>query len=297
MKKFVTILLTALLVFALIPSAVLGEDEATITLSSVENAKPGDEITITASIAGSYKVHVMNFTFEYDPDALEIISAEQGEFLKSLANGNIVLLDHQSLAAVGRIALGIACPIDPMQGEGELVRFKFRIKDGVTVNPQVTVYVSEFGYMPVGENNSTPVKYTSVNSIITLVNGQEPEGGYDKGQSGYEQGVLTPVPGFTPAPYVPGSDDPSYTDTAGASSEPGETGSIDPNGNKNPNDTSAPGSENNSPGSTDFTSASPAPNGASNNKTSTTWIYILIGVLVAAAAVTGIMIVVKKNKK
>ena len=66
MKKFLSIILTAMLVLALaVPfAAAADEEEAVITLNSIDNAKPGDEITVTASISGNYNVHCVNFTFE-----------------------------------------------------------------------------------------------------------------------------------------------------------------------------------------------------------------------------------------
>lgn len=292
MKRFSTILLTALLIFALIPSAVLGEDEALITLSSVDGAKPGDEITIDVTIAGSYQAHVINFTFEYDPEALEIIGATQGSLLDNASSsGILVILDDKTLAPVGRVALGIAGAVNPLEGEGQLLQMKFRIKEGVTVNQQVTLYVSEFGYMPIGETTSKPIKYTLVNSIITLTNGTVPEGGYNEGESGYEQGVLTAVPGFTPAPYDPSAspfDVPSINPQIGSPLP--TTSTTEPNGSEKPLATKGPGVE-----------GSPS-NGVQGNpdekdaKSNSALIYVLIGVLVAAAAAAVTVITIRKKK-
>lgn len=292
MKRFSTILLTALLIFALIPTAVLGEDEAMITLSSVDGAKPGDEITIDVTIAGSYQAHVVNFTFEYDPEALEIISAKQGSLLENAASsGILVILDEKTLAPVGRVVLGIVGAVNPLEGEGELLEMKFRIKDGVTVNQQVKLYVSEFSNMPISETTSTPIKYTLVNSIITLINGTVPEGGYDKGETGYEQGVLTAVPGFTPPPYDPSAspfDVPSIDPQIGSPLPTQSTPA--PNGSEKPEATKGPGSEGSSAA------------GIQNNddekpaKSSSVLIYVLIGVLAAAAAAAIAVITIRKKK-
>lgn len=292
MKRFSTILLTALLIFALIPTAVLGEDEAMITLSSVDGAKPGDEITIDVTIAGSYQAHVVNFTFEYDPEALEIISAKQGSLLENAASsGILVILDEKTLAPVGRVVLGIVGAVNPLEGEGELLEMKFRIKDGVTVNQQVKLYVSEFSNMPISETTSTPIKYTLVNSIITLINGTVPEGGYDKGETGYEQGVLTAVPGFTPPPYDPSAspfDVPSIDPQIGSPLPTQSTPA--PNGSEKTEATKGPGSEGSSAA------------GIQNNddekpaKSSSVLIYVLIGVLAAAAAAAIAVITIRKKK-
>lgn len=296
MKRFSTILLTALLIFALIPSAVLGEDEAVITLSSVDGAKPGDEITIDVTIAGSYEAHIVNFTFEYDPEALEIISAKQGSLLDNAsASGILVILDEKTLAPVGRVALGIAGAVNPLTGEGELLKLKFRIRDGITVNQQVKLYVSEFSNMPIGETTSTPIKYTSVNSIITLTNGSVPDGGYDEGETGYEQGVLTAVPGFTPPPYDPSAspfDIPSI-DPQLASSLPTPSTPA-PNSSEKPEATKGPGSENLSPAGIQ-SDTNPA-NDKKPENSGSVLVYVLIGVLAAAAATAIAVITIRKKK-
>lgn len=296
MKRFSTILLAALLIFALIPSAVLGEDEAVITLSSVDGAKPGDEITVDVTIEGRYQAHIVNFTFEYDPEALEIISAKQGSLLENAASsGILVILDEKTLAPVGRVALGIVGAVNPLEGEGELLEMKFRIKDGVTVNQQVKLYVSEFSNMPIGETNSTPIKYTLVNSIITLTNGTVPDGGYDKGETGYEQGVLTAVPGFTPPPYDPSAspfDIPSIDPLIGSSLSTPSTPA--PNGSEKPEATKGPGSENSSAAGIQSDT-----NPVSDEKpksSGSVLIYVLIGVLVAAAAAAIAVITIRKKK-
>lgn len=298
MKRLLTILLTALLVFSLAPTAIIGEDEATITLSSVNNANPGDEITVDVTIAGNYKVHIVNFTFEYDPGALELVDARQGELLQNVASqGIIVILDEKSLASVGRIALGIAGALNPLEGEGELLKLKFKIKEGVTVNQQVKLYVSEFSYMPIGETTSTPVKFNSVNSIITLSNGTVPDGGYDEGHSGIEQGSLTPVPGFTPPPYDPETlptIDPSF-----AANLP--SGSVNPSSDPSALPTSTPdaGSENKLPGVNETGSgvdAAPTQKPASDRNNSSALIWILLGILAVAAAGAVAAITIRKNK-
>lgn len=296
MKRFSTILLAALLILALIPSAVLGEDEAVITLSSVDGAKPGDEITIDVTIEGSYKAHLVNFTFEYDPEALEIISAKQGSLLDNAAsNGLLVILDEKALAPVGRVAFGIVGAVNPLEGEGELLEMKFRIKEGVTVNQQVTLYVSEFGYMPIGETTSTPIKYTLVNSIITLTNGTVPDGGYDEGESGYEQGVLTAVPGFTPPPYDPSASpfeipsiDPQIISSLPTTDTPAPNGSDKPEATKGPSVVN-PSGDGIQSGTNPVTDEEPDNFGS-------VLVYVLIGVLAAAAVAAIAVITIRKTK-
>lgn len=284
MKKILYVFMIAVLCFAFVlPFASFAEDEAEIIINGAENVSPGDEVTIIAEIKGQYSVHCVNFAFEYDVNALELASAEQGDFLKSIASvGNLVVLDSEAFVESGRVVLGIACPIDAMSGSGELVVMRFKVKDGVTVNPQVTLYVSEFASMPIGSTEATPVKFSYRNAIISLVNGSEPSGGYDEGNDGSYQGdPLTPVPGYTAIPQETDDDDPTGGETSTPEVE--ET----PLSTEKPSDNLSEFTPTAQPGADDTRTP------GSSNKT---MLYVLIGVAVACAA-GAVVLIVKTRKK
>ncbi len=284
MKKLLYAIMAAMLCFALVlPFASFAEDEAEIIINGAENVSVGDEVTVIAEIKGQYSVHCVNFAFEYDVNALELISAEQGEFLKSIASaGNLVVLDSEAFVESGRVVLGIACPIDAMTGSGELVVMRFKVKQGVTVNPQVTLYVSEFASMPIGTTEATPVKFSYKNAIITLVNGSEPSGGYNEGSDGGYQGdPLTPVPGYTAIPQETDSDDPAVGESSTPEVE--ET----PLSTEKPSDNVSEFTPTAQPGDDDTRTPD------NSNKTV---LYVLIGVVVACAA-GAVVLIVKTRKK
>lgn len=285
MKKILYAIMAAMLCFVFVlPFASFAEDEAEIIINGAENVSPGDEVTVIAEIKGQYSVHCVNFAFEYDVNALELVSAEQGDFLKSIASaGNLVVLDSEAFVESGRIVLGIACPIDAMTGSGELVVMRFKVKQGVTVNPQVTLYVSEFASMPIGATEATPVKFSYKNAIITLVNGSEPSGGYDKGNDGGYQGdPLTPVPGYTAIPQETDSDDPVIGETSTPEAEEETHLSTE-----KPSDNVSEFTPTAQPGEDDTRTP------GSSNKT---LLYVLIGVVVACAA-GAVVLIVKTRKK
>ena len=293
MKKFLSIILTAMLVLALaVPfAAAADEEEAVITLNSIDNAKPGDEIIVTASISGNYKVHCVNFTCDYDVNALELNEAKQGDFLNQIGmNGNLVILDSQAFIESGRIVLGIACPVDAMNGSGDLVVMRFRIKENVTVNTQVILYVSEFGYMPIGDTFATPVKFSSHNSIITLVGGTVPEGGYNEGENGSYQGEpITPVPGLTAIPQEPATLEPDATELPTVTQDASDT--AEPDGAK---ETLDPGSK----GDALITNApSDTPADDKPKGSNTVLICVLAGVVVLGAVAAVVLITKSKKNK
>lgn len=309
MKRLTSIIITILLLFALAPAAFAegaADSDAVITVSGADNIHPGDEFTLTASISGDYQVHIINMTFEYDVDALEIVEAEQCDFLKAAAaaTGSLVIFDYQTLAASGRISLGVIAPSSAFSGSGELISMTFRLKDGVAVNQQVTIYVAEFGYMPIGEMHASPVSYTTVNSIITIAGGHTPDDGYDLGGSGSGgEGGLTPIPGLTAQPYAseyPSSSAGVNSGAAGASPDANGNGASSSNATAAPDASRASGATSipDTANALNATSAPPAANvpdddnGGSNALT-----YALVAVAAAAIICAAILVTSKSRKK
>lgn len=258
MKRLLSALAALLLAAVLIlPAAVRAEAGAIFTMNDAENIAPGDTFDITLHISGDYEAHGMSLSVEFDPTALVLESCVRGDYLKRLADNDMfVVLDCQSLANAGKIKLGILCPVEPASGEGDVFTMRFRLKEGVTVNQQVIMIVSELSYLPIGEIVSTDVAFTTDNAIITVVNGTTPEGGYNDGTSGVggnpsdspnyptrdpedPDSQVTPaadvtlIPLDTSAPVtnapdpaesiVPGTVDPQNTDEAAGTGNPVDT--------------------------------------------------------------------------
>lgn len=234
-KLFSTVaalILAAMLVFPF--GALAASNGAVFTMNDVNNVAPGDGFDITLSVGGSYAVHGMNLSIEFDPTALVLENVVRGDYLNDIAAaGNMVILDGVAMANAGKVRLGILCPTTAVDGEGELFTMHFRLKDGVTVNQQVIMVVQELIYLPMGSTTSTNVAFTTDNSIITVAGGSVPSGGYNEGDHGVGDNVssaphfptrdpndpdadVTPAMDITPDPA-------SYPTAAPATAEPGNT--------------------------------------------------------------------------
>lgn len=282
MKKVISILIAVILTAAmLLPIGALAEAEAVFKLENVDNANPGDEIAILVRISGNYKAHIANILFEYDPSALEVVSAEQTEECTSKVQdaSGICYIDYQTLAGQGRIPVGIMMPTDPLQGDFDLLKLTFRIKEGVTVNQEVTLYIAEFAYMPVDSDTATDIHCTVENAVITIAGASDPEGGFTGTTDGYPQGQVTPIPGSSDVPVVtavPSTAEPENTDAAGdKTSEPEATRGV--GGDKEPIATA------------DGNSGTAGRNGTSP------FVYVLIGVAIVCAGAA--IVFVTRNKK
>lgn len=285
MKKLFSLLTVLIITIMLVPTASLAESEAVFTIDDADNVEPGSEFTIVAHISGNYEVHGVNLTFYYDPEALEIVNCELSDFLNSC--GGLCLLDYEELVTDGRIALGIIMPIDALSGDGDLISMTFRVKDGVTTNQEVTLYVAELSYLPVGTTTGTDVRYSVDNSVITIAGGTDPEDGFHETESGYPQGIITPDPNSSTT-GTPNTTEPS--------SAPETTPTSKPRATKIPNSELSSSKPSETQDGNSGTINNPG-----NNSTQETpgdnspIIYILIGVAVVAAIASVCLIV--KNKK
>lgn len=280
MRRVISILIAVILTAAmLLPMGALAEAEAVFKLDNVDNANPGDEIVVVVHLSGNYKAHVANILFEYDTSALEVVSVEQTEeCAEKIQNASgICYIDYETLAGQGRIPVGIVMPTDPLQGDFEFIKLKFRVKADVKVNQEVTLYIAEFAYMPIDSDTATNIHCTVENAVISITGASDPEDGFTGTTTGYPQGQVTPIPGSSDVPVVtsvPSTAEPDGTDAVGEkTSEPEATKGpgSEPSSTANAND-----------GKTDRNGASPL-------------VYVLVGVAIVCAGAA--IIFVTKGKK
>lgn len=181
MKKNLAVFAAALLILTLIfpvyAESEYGPGSAVISISGADNVGPGDEFTLTAAIAGDYQIHAANISFLYDVNALEIVSGTANSaFTSAVASaGGLAMIDFFTLAAEGRIKVGLVMTTDALTGDYELFDVTFRVKDGVTEGTRVTVEVVQFGYMPVGTTTAADVRNSVIDGDITIA-AQTPDG-------------------------------------------------------------------------------------------------------------------------
>lgn len=270
------------------------------SMNDVDNAKPGDTITVTLSISGDYQANGMNLSIEYDPSGLTLESVTKGPFLKKASeDGCIVILNGDDLADHGKIKLGLVSVVDPIKGSGDMFTMTFKVNSGVTVNQQVIMVIHEFVYLPLSSTTEVDIPFETNNSTITLVNGSDPLHGYNPGETGIGNNRSSSP---SHAPAVTPSGDPANTPE---STEPGNT--DDSGLTDEPELTVPPVEDTNAPTNTDAAETAEAANTAEGQAAATSeksgnkkngWILplaISCGCGGVAAAVAGILLAKKKN--
>lgn len=284
MKKLLSLVIAAVFVLAMcIPFVSLADNGASFVIDDVSGVNPGDEFTAVLKVSGDYELHTANFSVSYDPSALSIVSVEKGKFINDMVlNGSCVFYeDHE--AVPGNIKGGILMPINGLSGEGEILRMTFRINDGVTINQQLVIVISELGYMPVGQTVSTPVAYTTDNCIITISGANAPDGGYNPGETG--TGEYRPHTIVTVAP-----------DGGSETSAPNSGKVTTPDPDSDVRETNSPVGGDSDAAATKLPQATPAP-AQSGSIPPTVLIIILCALAIVVIAIIIFIVVSSKKKK
>ena len=149
MKKILTILLAAIMVFAMGVTAFATEDP-TIRVSTVSGTvKPGDEITVIVSIENNPGFFAITLPIEYDKEKLEKVSFE--------GTGDLTW-------TIETQALGENKAMENYTGNGEILILKFKVKeDALSGNAIVTI-----GKVKAATFDGNKVDFTVVPGGVTV---------------------------------------------------------------------------------------------------------------------------------
>ena len=82
MKKFLAMLVAAMMVLSLVAIPVFADGEVVFAVENAPaTATPGNEITVDLTVNGTFEAHVLNMQFNYNADAFEYVSHTRGDVL------------------------------------------------------------------------------------------------------------------------------------------------------------------------------------------------------------------------
>lgn len=178
---------------------------AVITAAEVTVA-PNGEVTVPVTIAGNYEAHTLIGSIGYDSENLTLVDVEAGSMFNAYT-GNLPLIDIDTNTD-GSVVFGVLMPDKALTGDGELLVLTFKAGENEGTYP-IDVEISEFGYLPVGQQVSTPVEVTAVDGCV-IVSANAPV-------------EPTPVPPVEPTPVPPVEPTPVPSEQP---TPPGPTGTI-----------------------------------------------------------------------
>ncbi|MCR5808717.1 MAG: hypothetical protein K6G56_04055, partial [Clostridiales bacterium] len=172
MKKFLALLVSALMVMGMIPFTAVAATtgEAHFTVDTVDNANPGDTVNVFVNLSGTYEAHIINLSVNYDPEQLECTGVKKGDLLKEedYPEPGMYMADYTTQP--GRVAVSVMYASEALtNAEGQFVKLIFNVKEDCTVAHNVLeLVVEEVSYMPLGTSNTEPVPYTAENGAINV---------------------------------------------------------------------------------------------------------------------------------
>lgn len=235
MKRFIAMLAVLLLVAAAVP-AFAAPGSAKLTLTGPSSAKVGDTVTVALDVSGEYQAHTFNIRVVYDNTSFRYLSKKTGEAYDAAVSGGGYGLIEPALSG-NAISVGFIMFTAPMSAEGRLVELSFEVLPTAAKEANFVVYVENFGYMPIGQTNDTPVSYTTQDCIVKLSGGS----GVSTTLHPQKSPEPTAVSDNTPAP-PDGSVPPAVTRAPSGADTTGDPGQIGIIGTPDPNaETDKPG--------------------------------------------------------
>lgn len=202
-------LLTAIVMLCAMFTIAQAEGGALFYAEAPASASVGDTLTVKVCLSGEYNANVLTMWLHYDSSAFKYLSHTDGEVLNAAnASGNFAL--SQAAEDKSFIAIGVMGIMDEgFSAQGVIIEAKFQVLSGASSSNEFRVEVGEFGLMPIGAPEATPIAFETRSVRVSVSGGgsspsvtNPPSPSIIPGQR-TEAADNTPAPGSTEA--VPGS--------------------------------------------------------------------------------------------
>ena len=195
MKKFLAMLVAAMMVLSLVAIPVFADGEVVFAVENAPaTATPGDEITVNLTVNGTFEAHVLNMQFNYNADAFEYVSHTLGDVLNQIIDlGGTQLVDATTIP--GSMRLGVMMPTAAFTQSGTICSVTLRVKEGAANGASdLALVITEFKNFPTG-GQATPIANVVNNATVTITGGSEPTPVPPTEEPTPTQNPNTPAPG------------------------------------------------------------------------------------------------------
>ena len=195
MKKFLAMLVAAMMVLSLVAIPVFADGEVVFAVENAPaTATPGDEITVNLTVNGTFEAHVLNMQFNYNADAFEYVSHTHGDVLNQIIDlGGTQLVDATTIP--GSMRLGVMMPTAAFTQSGTICSVTLRVKEGAANGASdLALVITEFKNFPTG-GQATPIANVVNNATVTITGGSEPTPVPPTEEPTPTQNPNTPAPG------------------------------------------------------------------------------------------------------
>ena len=174
MKKIFAVLLSIVLMMSAMNVAAYAaieksENPVSFAVGTVE-AEPGSEAHVELTIDGEYSASTLTVFVHWDSTKLTYASDKltKGEvWMEMLDKEGTVLTNVANPGKVGFICI---MPTEDFNGSGVLFGMDFLVNENIDENESIelTVEVTEFNSVPIGDEAGTPIGFTTANGSINV---------------------------------------------------------------------------------------------------------------------------------
>ena len=201
MKKFLAMLVAAMMVLSLVAIPVLADGEVVFAVENAPaTATPGTEITVNLTVNGTFEAHVLNMQFNYNADAFEYVSHTRGDVLNQIIDlGGTQLVDATTIP--GSMRLGVMMPTAAFTQSGTICSVTLRVKEGAANGASdLALVITEFKNFPTG-GQATPIANVVNNATVTITGGSIPNTPVPPTEAPITEAPITEAP-ITEAPIT-----------------------------------------------------------------------------------------------
>lgn len=174
-KRIIALMIALAFMLSSMPTvsfaAEAGEHIQLNVTSSATNLKPGDEFDVVVSVNGnSNLIGSLSLTVTYDKDVIEHVAKPDNTYETALFTGNVMSVFNTDVA--GEFAAGITA-IEGVKFDGDIVKFRFKVKDAVSKfgNYGFTVTEKDYDILVNDETYTYTLKDENIAcSTLTIVN-------------------------------------------------------------------------------------------------------------------------------
>lgn len=163
MKKFVSLILTLLIVISVFSISAFAESKVKLSLTG-ETIYAGEEFTLNLFISDNSKMSGAVIDINYDKDMLEFVSAKQGAILDSSANISIKNIDGEN----AKVRFTYLAPDSSVKSEGVIMSITFKALENATGNTDLSISIPNAADFVTKDLVRIP--YEVSNSVVKIIN-------------------------------------------------------------------------------------------------------------------------------
>ncbi len=146
MRKFLALLISAVMLFTCAAIPAYAEDKTVFVVSTVNDVKPGETVSVPVTLSGAdYEANGLTLHVDFDAARLTLTDVTEGGVIEACPESAAITASHVDEAnANGSYVLSIVSPDSAFTGLGTLFTLEFIVNENCDVNQALIISIDEF---------------------------------------------------------------------------------------------------------------------------------------------------------